>query len=116
MSLLSDIQNVVSGILGNEELGRPIIVRRVTTTSGGPGGSPTRSTTDVEANAYFDQVNEFNAPGGSQIQAGDRLAYVDQEVRVQDELVRDGEVFQVVNVNPVELGAGIAIWIAQVRI
>lgn len=115
MSLLSDIQGIVSGILGDPELGRPVTVRRITTTSGGPSGSPTRSTTEVQANAYFDAINEFNAPAGSQIQTGDLLAYVDQEIRAQDELERDGQVYQVVTVKPVELGIGIAIWMAQLR-
>lgn len=115
MSLLTDIRAVVNQILGDPEIGRPVTIRRITTTSGGPSGSPTRSTTEVQANAYFDAINEFNAPAGSQIQAGDLLAYVDQEVRNQDELEREGQVYQVVTVKPVELGIGTAIWIAQLR-
>lgn len=115
MSLLNDIQGIVTGILGNPELGRPLEILRVTTTSGGPGGSPTRSTTTIQANGYFDEINEHNAPSGSLIEIGDRLAYLDQPVRIQDEIVRNGIVYQVLNVKPVELGAGVGIYIAQLR-
>lgn len=120
MTLLTDAQSIVLEVLSDPEIGRSVTIRRVTTTSGGPSGSPTRSTEEIPARAYFDRITEFNAPAGSLIETGDRLAYiiaedVDEPVRLQDEIVRDGEVFQVQNVQPVELGSGSALWIAQLR-
>lgn len=117
MTYLATVSKYVTAVLGNDfgEIGRPVTIRRYTVTSGGPGGSPTRTPSDTEANAYFDQINDLNAPSGSLIQIGDRLAYVDQEVRIDDEIVRDGTTWQVANVKPIELGSGTALWIAQVR-
>lgn len=116
MSLLTDVKAIVTQILGNPEIGRPVTIRRVTSTTTDPvAGTVSKVTEDVAANSYFDKFTKYNTPESWNVEINDALAYLDQAVDTEDQVVRDAVVWTVVNADPVELGAGIAIWIAQLR-
>lgn len=108
------IAAVASGILA--QFGRSVTIRKATAGSSNPvTGTVTPGTpVEVTANAYFDQVNNFKVDP-TLVQAGDRVVYIDAEPSVGNEIIRDGEVWEVISVTPYELGAGVAAWEALVR-
>jgi hypothetical protein len=120
MSLLDDVRQAIGEVLGDPEIGRPWTIRRITTTSGGPSGSPSSSIELLEADGYLDAINERNSPAGSTIEIGDELAILTlrkptDEIRKGDELLRGGQVYRIVNLRPIELGAGVVSYECQVR-
>jgi hypothetical protein len=116
MTILADAQAAVQ-ILADPEIGRPVMIRSFIDTGGGDdeAGTVTRSQVDTPASCFFDQINIHNAPEGSLIRAGDRLAYLDKAVAIDDQVLRETDAWSVITVNPIEVGDGIALWIAQVR-
>lgn len=108
------LATVASNILA--EFGRSVTIRKPNVTAMDPvAGTVTHGTpTLVVANAYFDQVNQFRF-AATIIKANDKVAYVDSEVAVGDEILRDAEVWEVVSVTPYELGAGVVAWEALIR-
>jgi hypothetical protein len=116
MTLLSDIKAIVTQVLGNPEIGRPVTIRRVTSSTSDPvAGTVSKVTEDIAANSYFDKFTKYNTPEGWNVENNDALAYLDQAVDTEDQVLRESITWSVLNVDPVELGDGIAIWIAQLR-
>lgn len=117
MSLQADVQAIVKEILGDPEIGIPVIIRTTPVIDSDPvAGTVTKGpSVDVPANAYFDKINQFNAPGAL-IETGDRLAYIDTELTIEDLVIDpDGEVWNVISLVETALGPGRVLWSAQIR-
>lgn len=116
MALIHQLKAVATQILGNPEIGRKATLVRVTGVVSDPvAGTVTKTETETEANSYFDAPNHYNTPAGWNVEAQDVLAYLDQEVAIEDRVLRNGITWSVVNVIAYEAGDGIALWVAQLR-
>lgn len=107
MTLLTDVQAVVSAILGNPEIGRPVTIKRATAGSTDPvAGTVTPGTpVEIPANAYFYPISIHNALGGL-VQQDMRKVIIDAELAKSDIIIDGDDAWQVLAVNPIHLGPG----------
>lgn len=98
------------------DFGKSVTVRSYTVSTNDPAaGTATRTSSDTTANYVKTQFTQRNTPPGAQIEQGDFLAILDKEISVDDELIDGSEVWQVIDVFPVEPGSSGVICKAQIR-
>jgi hypothetical protein len=99
------------------EFGQVAYVRSRATTSTDPAaGTVTQAApVDTAVNCVKTRFNKRNTPPDALIEQGDWLAILDGDIGIENQLLIGSEVWEVIDVFPVEPGATGIIWKAQIR-